>query len=430
MTLSVAVASFVALMRVFVRASRSLFLCGIVFCSSFLVSLAQACAGAPFEVQHLCKVINDDNWYLSADYSSAIDQWPDSLLIWQYLESDFARYRFARYVMNLEKPKEYIKGRKIPNAIDLTFCYECRHFSRERYYKYSLAQQRLNVDSEYTFEKAIRKYQIPIHEVEQSSLNMKNGHMINAVYLGNESANPRDIMNWMFFEPQDNRILHSAERPLHLSNQPVFKPGTVLHIFPELHSAKMDRFNHDPRLPQGSAVEDLKSYIFAVDKSGVMKNLKIPNLDAFASVVPMGAATEIVRHRYIELRHVFIRQASEEARESIINSIRLWGDWPEKQIAFLTRLKVFLSRIEKKYVDLNQSHMADGISNVIAYIDEPFMWIGFQTMPWFNELIEFLESEKKFLRLKIPQEFIFQLDAERVLGALEKCAAKLGSNPQ
>lgn len=414
-------------MRVLVRFLRSLLLCTFLAFSFFATSFAQACASAPVELQHLCKVLNDNNWYLSSDYAQAIEEWPESLLIWQFLESDFARYRFARFVMNLEEPKQYIKGRNLRKTLDLTFCYECRHFSRERYYKYSLAQQVLNVDAEYSIEKAFRKHQIPIHEVEQSSPGMIHGHAINAVYLGDQAADPRDVMNWVFFEPQRNWVLHSAERPLSLSAKPIFKAGTVLYVYPEVHSATLDRMNSQPRFPQGIAIEALKGFIFAVDRTGVLRNLKIPNLDAYASAAPMGVAVEIVSHRYSELRHVFIRQATDQARASLLESIKNWGDWPEKQMEFLIRLRAFLFRLEVKYATLNQASLAEGVSDVLAYLDDPFLLRENPTMPWFNELIDFLDSEKKFLRIKIPQEYILQADAEKVLFGLEKCAAKLKS---
>jgi len=381
--------------------------------------------GAPTELQKLCDALNGDDWHFTLEYQAAIKAWPDSILIWPHLESDFARYRYARFVMNLEEPKTYLPGRRLPNSLDLTFCYQCRHFARERFYKYSMAQQDLHFDSEYAFEKALRKYQIPIHEVGQDIPGARVGHASNAVYLGAADSDPRDVMNWMFFEPQRNWIDHSADRPQALSHKPRFKAGTVLHVYPTKHSAVLDRHSFTPSFLAGDGSEQQGSYIFAVDRDHNLRNFKMAALDGFASAVPPSVAVQIVRHQYNVLRYLFLRQHSDQARDSIIQSIRLWGDWPEKQIEFFVRLRNFMSRIESRHSSSSTIRISEDIANVFVYLNDSSEWDYLRDRPWFKELIEFLDSEHKFLRLKIPAEFILEVDAERVLGALEACVAKL-----
>lgn len=356
--------------------------------------LIAACSGLTPKLAVICETLNKpDLLYSSGEYRKAVAEWPDNLSIWNTLDNEDSKARFAAYVIKREKPDRSVPGidQSGPFA-DREVCYTfvCRQFARKRFYRYSSEVDSINSSDEYPVEKAVRKYQLPIREVVEVSDNSRVGHVLNAIRLDENDRSAK----WIFFEPQTNDVLYSPTKAVARTDS---AKQVAWVVMPADHGLSLDRSSDNAyetarRNPtkKHSLFSEMPSFV--ISRNNQLVPMPLPKLDGASSDVPANVNAAIVSHNKAEVARLIVTQHSSEARQAILSNVQLCNDWSGEEIASLGRYATFAEHMERTVVDGDYQYK---IGRVIDGSWKRHKWEVEEliTKPWLQPWLDFIGRE-------------------------------------
>lgn len=185
------------------------------------------------------------------DYAQAFATWNDRLAIFPYLTSREAKLRFVQEVLKIDdldqKPYQTpnygadVNGDGVVELIkkdgilyneegDVVneASFVCANFAQEMTRRYGITREGTNIKP--------HKFGMPLFEAHTSegydgTTRYGRGHAFNGVYVGGPDANIYDGSNWIFFEPQSDRIVSTIGVTQDVIRYGAYdSPGTLLEI--------------------------------------------------------------------------------------------------------------------------------------------------------------------------------------------------------